>query len=141
MKLTKSKFSFFSKDFTYGENFASEDNFENPDNFENTDNFSNETSFGIEKIYYNGSVLSVRIFKEADWREDDSLLQYAKAGLENPDNIPDIVCNIGGQDYQAEKVEVDEYADSYVIEAECEQMEPAQPLEWQCGDIIIELEK
>ena len=90
MKLTKSKFSFFSKDFA---------------------------------------------------SEDDRLLQYAKAGLENPDNIPDIVCNIGGQDYQAEKVEVDEYADSYVIEAKFEQMEPAQPLEWQCGDIIIELGK
>lgn len=153
MKLTKSKFSFFSKDFTYGDNFVSEDNFENPDDFENpdgftgkndsldVDDFSNETRFGIEKIYYNGSVLSVRIFKEADWCEDDRLLQYAEAGLENPENVPDIVCNFGGQDYQAEKVAVDEYADSYVIKAEFEQMEPAQPIRWQCGEIVIELGK
>lgn len=115
MKLTDSKFSFFSKEFT------------------------DDAEFGIEKIYYNGSVLSVRILKEADQREDDRLLQYAKAGLENPENIPDIVCDIGGQDYQAEKIAVTEYADSYVIKAQFEQVEPAQPLRWQCGDIVIEL--
>lgn len=115
MKLTESKYGFFSKDFT------------------------DDSEFGIEKIYYNGSVVSVNILKEADQREDDRLLQYAKIGLDNPENIPDIVCNIGGQDYQAEKVTVEEYEDSYVIEAQFEQIEPAQPLSWQCGDIVISL--
>lgn len=67
------------------------------------------------------------------------MLQYAIAGLKNPENVPDIVCNIGGYDYQAEKIAVDEYADAYVIEAEFEQVEPAQPFRWQCGDIVIEL--
>lgn len=137
MKLTKSKFSFFSKD------FASEDDFEDADDFayKNDSLDENDTKFGIEKIYYNGSILSVRILKETDLREDDRLLQYAIAGLENPEIVSDIVCNIGGQDYQAEKVTVDEYADAYVIEAEFEQVEPAQPFRWQCGDIVIELEK
>lgn len=147
MKLTKSKFSFFSKDFASEDDIASEDDFEDADDFTgkndslDADDSLNDTKFGIEKIYYNGSVLSVRILKETDRREDDRLLQYAIAGLENPENVPDIVCNIGGQDYQAEKVTVDEYADAYVIEAEFEQVEPAQPFRWQCGDIVIELEK
>ena len=86
MKLTKSKFSFFSKD------FASEDDFEDADDFTDKNDSldendsSNDMKFGIEKIYYNGSVLSVRILKETDRREDDRLLQYAIAGFENPDS-------------------------------------------------------
>ncbi len=139
MKLTECKFSFFSKDFTTEDDFEDADDFTDKNDSLDENDSSNDMKFGIEKIYYNGSVLSVRILKETDRREDDRLLQYAIAGLKNPENVPDIVCNIGGYDYQAEKIAVDEYADAYVIEAEFEQVEPAQPFRWQCGDIVIEL--
>ncbi|MGN0496174.1 MAG: hypothetical protein ACI4GW_08100, partial [Lachnospiraceae bacterium] len=94
MKLTDSRYSFYRKNYEEG------------------------NSFGIQQVYYNGSTVSVNIEKESGQFEDDRLFQCVQRVLNNPEDTPDIICNIGGQTYHADKVSVHEYSEYYGIHAD-----------------------
>lgn len=115
MKLIDSKYSFYRKKYEEG------------------------NLFGIQQVYYNGSTVSVNIEKESGQFEDDRLYQCVQRVFNNPEDTPDIICNIGGQTYHADKVSVHEYSEYYGIHADFKNVEPAQPVFWQCDDVIIEL--
>lgn len=115
MKLIDSRYSFYRKNYEEGD------------------------LFGIQQVYYNGPTVSVRIGKESEQCEDDRLLRCAKRVLNNPEDIPDIICNIGGQTYHADKVYVNEFNDYYGIYADFKNVEPSQPVFWQCDDVIIQI--
>lgn len=115
MKLTDSRYSFYRKNYEEG------------------------NSLGIQQVYYNGSTVSVNIEKESGQFEDDRLFQCVQRVLYNPEDTPDIICNIGGQTYHADKVSVKEYSEYYGIHADFNNVEPAQPISWQWDDVIIQM--
>lgn len=115
MKLTDSRYSFYRKNYEEGD------------------------SLGIQQVYYNGSTVSVNIEKESGQFEDDRIYQCVKRVLNNPEDTPDIICNIGGETYHADKVSVHEYNEYYGIHGDFNNVEPAQPISWQCEDVIIQI--
>lgn len=115
MKLIDSRYSFYRKNYEKG----------NP--------------LGIQQVYYNGSTVSVNIEKESGQFEDDRLYQCVQRVLNHPEDTPDILCNIGGQNYHADKVSVHEYSDYYGIHADFNNVEPAQPVSLQCDDVTIQI--
>lgn len=115
MELVDKKYSYFEKE--YGE----------------------QSPYGIKKFRQSGSNISVIIPKESDTSDDELLFDYVKEILTHPGNIPEMVCNIGGEDYEAEDVQVYESGDEYVISGEVEQAEVEELVSWQFGEVFLEV--
>lgn len=117
MKLTDAKYSFYKK------------------------TYEKDDPLGIQKIYYNGTTVTVAIDKEPSQFKDDSLLQFALSLLNDEEKTTDIVCNIGGNTYSPNKVSAKEYNDYYAIQADFKDVTPARLVSFEYDGLVFELDE
>lgn len=115
MKLTDSKYSFYEK------------------------TYEKDEPLGIQKVYYNGSTVTVAIDKDPEQFKDDKLLQCAISLLNNEEKTTNIICNIGGKAYTPNKVYAKEYSDYYAICAGFKDVPAAKPVSFEYDDLLLEL--